>query len=316
MLEMMALIRCFDEQAGELWVAGEIRGSVHQYIGQEAIAVGVCASLGRKDYITSYHRGHGHCLAKGADADAMMQELLGRQGGICGGKGGSMHIADFGLGILGANGVVGDGVTLALGAAHSVRLRQEARIVATFFGDGAINRGPVLEALNWAAVYRLPILFVCEDNQYSATTSTRAVTAPAGIGARVAGFGIPYEAVDGNDLLAVKEVAERLSSRVRSGDGPSFLHARTYRARGHLAHDKAAYRPAGEAEAAWREEPIARFRARLRDQGVPNSAIEAALERARRRVDIAVATARSASPPKIGAAFTDVQDLGSPDEWL
>src|SRR5688572_28937035 len=190
---IMLLIRTFDEHAGDARRAGKLRGSVHEYIGQEAIATGICASLRPSDYISSYHRGHGHCLAKGADPDAMMKELYGRTGGVCNGKGGSMHVADFSLGILGANGVVADGVTIAVGAAQAIRLKREARIVVAFFGDGAMNRGPMLEALNWARVFDLPVLFVCEDNLYSDRTRTTSVTGGPGALARAAAFGIAGE---------------------------------------------------------------------------------------------------------------------------
>ena len=176
----MLLIRAFDEHAGDARRDGRLRGSVHEYIGEEAIATGVCANLRTSDYISSYHRGHGHCLAKGADPVAMMKELYGKAGGVCGGKGGSMHVADFSIGILGANGVVADGVTIAAGAAHAVKLRHENRIVVAFFGDGAMNRGPMLESLNWARVFDLPLIFVCEDNTYSDRTRTATVTGGPG----------------------------------------------------------------------------------------------------------------------------------------
>src|SRR2546426_3134265 len=167
MYRAMHLIRAFDEAAGQACQDGRIRGPVHRYVGQEAIAVGVCANLRITDYIASHQRGYGHAIAKGADIGRMMKELLGREGGTCGGKGGSMHIADFSVGMLGANGVVADGVTIAVGAAQAVKLLRQDRIVAAFFGDGAVNRGALLEAFNWAVVYELPVLFVCEDNQYT-----------------------------------------------------------------------------------------------------------------------------------------------------
>src|SRR3954466_15707966 len=239
MFVTMLLIRAFDEVAGQARRDGKLRGSVHEYIGEEAIATGVCSNLLTTDYISSYHRGHGHCIAKGADPVAMMQELYGKAGGVCGGKGGSMHVADFALGILGANGVVADGVTIAVGAAQAVKLRGEHRIVVAFFGDGALNRGPMLEALNWARVFDLRVLFVCEDNLYSDRTRTGSVTAGPGPLARAAAFGIPGETVDGNDVIAVSEAAARYVREVREQSRPRFLHATTYRWRGHLALDKA-----------------------------------------------------------------------------
>jgi len=188
MLRDMARIRAFEREAVAAMKSGEAPGVVHPSIGQEGVAVGVCANLKRADRITSTHRGHGHAIAKGADARAMMLELHGRAGGSCGGKGGSMHIADFAVGMLGANGVVGAGIPIACGAAQAIRLRREEAIVACFFGDGAVNRGPFLEGMNWAALYRLPVLFVCEDNGFAAFTRNSAVTAGAGPAARAEAF--------------------------------------------------------------------------------------------------------------------------------
>jgi len=308
----MLLIRAFDEHSGDARRAGKLRGSVHEYIGEEAIATGVCASLRRTDYISSYHRGHGHCLAKGADPDAMMKELYGKAGGVCSGKGGSMHVADFSLGILGANGVVADGVTIAVGAAQAVKLKKEDRIVVAFFGDGAMNRGPMLEALNWAGVFDLPVLFVCEDNLYSDRTRTGSVTAGPGVLARAAGFGIRGETVDGNDLLAVHEAAARLSSEVRSGRGPRFLHATTYRWRGHLALDKGLYRDASELEM-WKErDPLVRTAKWLSSRGIAAAALEEDRKAAAARIAHSVAAAESAPWPPSRVLFTDVQDVGAP----
>jgi acetoin:2,6-dichlorophenolindophenol oxidoreductase subunit alpha len=308
----MLLIRAFDEHAGDARRAGKLRGSVHEYIGEEAIAAGVCASLHRSDYISSYHRGHGHCLAKGADPEAMMKELYGKTGGVCSGKGGSMHVADFSLGILGANGVVADGVTIAVGAAQAVKLKGEDRVVAAFFGDGAMNRGPMLEALNWAGVFKLPVLFVCEDNLYSDRTRTASVTAGPGVLVRAAAFGIPGETVDGNDLIAVDEVAARLVGEVRSGTGPRFLHATTYRWRGHLALDKGLYRDAGELEGWKARDPLVRTAAWLASRGVAAAALEDDRKAAVAGIESAVAAAEAAPWPDPRVLFTDVQDIGAP----
>jgi pyruvate dehydrogenase E1 component alpha subunit len=308
----MSLIRAFDTHAGDARREGKLRGSVHEYIGQEAIATGVCANLRRTDYLSSYHRGHGHCLAKGADPDAMMKELYGRAGGVCGGKGGSMHVADFSLGILGANGVVADGVTIAVGAAQAVKMKREDRIVVAFFGDGAMNRGPMLEALNWAKVFELPVLFVCEDNLYSDRTRTRSVTAGPGALARAAAFGIEGETVDGNDVLAVLEAAARLIERVRAGGGPQFLHATTYRWHGHLALDKGLYREPEEL-AHWKTiDPLVRTAAWLASRGVSQAAIAEENEAAVVRVASAVTAAEAAPWPANETLFHDVQDVGAP----
>jgi len=308
----LLLIRAFDEHAGAARRAGKLRGSVHEYIGQEAIATGVCAHLERTDYISSYHRGHGHCLAKGADPEAMMKELYGRVGGVCGGKGGSMHVADFGLGILGANGVVADGVTIAVGAAQAVKLRREERIVVAFFGDGAMNRGPLLEALNWARVFDLRVLFVCEDNLYADRTRTATVTAGPGALERARGFGILGESVDGNDLIAVHECAARLIERVRGGEGPVFLHATTYRWKGHLALDAGAYRSPSELERWQANDPIVRAAQWLEARGISPAALDADRTAARERVASAVAAAEAAPWPNARALYEDVQDIGAP----
>ena len=210
----MARIRAFENAAEEASRGGvaafgaslseaKIRGPLHLSTGQEAVAAGVCLNLSKNDYITSTHRGHGHTLAKGASMERTMGELFGRATGFNGGKGGSMHIADFSVGMLGANGVVAAGMPIAVGAAHAVKLRREDRVVACFFGDGAINRGPFLEALNWAAIHALPVLFVCEDNRWSATTATDAMTAGEGALARAEAIGVPGEQVDGNDVFEV-----------------------------------------------------------------------------------------------------------------
>ncbi|RZL05902.1 MAG: thiamine pyrophosphate-dependent dehydrogenase E1 component subunit alpha, partial [Rubrivivax sp.] len=250
----MARIRAFELAAevasqGGVQVLGakmddraKVRGPLHLSIGQEAVAVGVCAHLSRTDLLTSTHRGHGHTLAKGGDMRRMMAELFGRADGNNGGKGGSMHIADFSVGMLGANGVVTAGLPIACGAAQALKLQGKPDIVVCFFGDGATNRGPFLEALNWAAVYRLPVLFVCEDNRYSATTATSGLTAGPGVVARGASLGVPGESVDGNDIEAVFEAAGRLVDRVRSGQGPHLLHALTWRVRGHVSVDQQGYR--------------------------------------------------------------------------
>src|SRR5512145_3443465 len=233
-----------------------IRGPLHLSTGQEAVAAGVCINLENDDYVTSTHRGHGHTLAKGASMDAMMAELFGRASGPNRGKGGSMHLADFSVGMLGANGVVADGMPIAVGAAHAIKIREEKRVVACFFGDGAINRGPFLEALNWAAIHALPVLFVCEDNRWSATTQTGMMTAGEGALVRARAIGVPGVRVDGNDVFAVDAEARRLLSDVRNGRGPRFLHAVTYRFKGHVSVDAAAYRDSAEVSNALANDPL------------------------------------------------------------
>ena len=303
----MCRVRAFEEAAEQAARDGLVTGAVHVSIGQEAVAVGVCAHLKPGDKVTSTHRGHGHCLMMGADPLAMMRELLGRAGGVCGGKGGSMHIADFAAGMLGANGVVADGIPIAVGAAHGLKVAGQPGIVACFFGDGAVNRGPFLEGLNWARIFDLPVLFVCEDNGYAATTRTRTMTGGPGIAARAEALGVAARAVDGNDVVAVDDLAGELAAAVRRGGGPRLLVARTYRLRGHTHADAGAYRPAEEVAAAWARDPLALARESLIRAGQEPAELDAA------RAEIAaILEAAKASPhPPPEAAFADVQDLGA-----
>ncbi len=242
----MRRIRAFEEAAEAAQREGLVTGALHLSIGQEAVATGICSNLAKTDYLTSNHRGHGHTLAKGADPVAMMRELFGRTGGTCGGKGGSMHIADFSIGMLGANGIVADGIPIAAGAAHGAKIRGEDSITACFFGDGAVNRGPFLEGLNWARIFDLPVLFVCEDNGFASTTRSRAVTAGSGPAARAEAIGLEAYTIDGNDIAQVDDLAAELVGKIRAGGGPVFVAARTYRLRGHTTADAGAYRPAEE----------------------------------------------------------------------
>jgi acetoin:2,6-dichlorophenolindophenol oxidoreductase subunit alpha len=311
MYRTMHVIRAFELAAAEAWHAGHVRGSVHQYIGQEAIAVGVCANLLASDYVSSNHRNHGHNIAKGTDPRRMIFELLGRAEGTCGGKAGSLHIADFSVRMLGANGVVGDGVSIAVGAAQSSKLLGQNRIAVPFFGDGAINRGPLMEALNWAKIYKLPVLFVCEDNAYAASTLTKEVTA-GDFPARAAAFAISGEHVDGNDLLAVDAAAERLVARIRRGEGPAYLYATTYRHKGHFAHDKALYRDAIAHEASLKADPVPRCAEWLLAQGVASMELDDIAARAKSDIARAVDEALTAPWPDQLEAFTGVQTLGAP----
>jgi pyruvate dehydrogenase E1 component alpha subunit len=312
MLRTMRLIREFEEAAGQGLHAGHVRGSVHQYTGEEAIATGVCFHLARADYVSSYHRGHGHAIAKGVSPARMMRELFGRQGGTSEGKGGSMHIADFSQGMLGANGVVPDGVTIAVGAAHALKMQRRNAIVVAFFGDGAMNRGPLFEAFNWARLFALPVLFVCEDNGYSVTLRTRDVTGGPPAVERVRGFGIPVTSVDGNDVVAVGQAACGLIDQVRSGAGPHFLHATTYRWYGHLAHDRGLYRDPLEVERARQDDCIVNAEHWLAQRGVSADRLEAIRLDCRRAIERAVEEASAAPFPAPASAFTDVQDIGSP----
>jgi len=322
----MARIRAFEEAAEEASLGGvqafgaastgsaKVRGPLHLSIGQEAVAAGVCAHLQREDLLTSTHRGHGHTLAKGADVNKMMAELYGRAGGHNGGKGGSMHIADFSVGMLGANGVVAAGLAIACGAAQALKIQHRPHLVACFFGDGAINRGPFLEALNWAAVYKLPLLFVCEDNRYSATTDTAAMTAGEGAAARARAIGVPSDACDGNDVAAVSTLAQRLIETVRAGSGPQLLHALTWRVKGHVSVDGQAYRAATDIDAARAGDPLQRARQRLIALGARREDVDRIDADARAEIAAAQRFAEESPPPDAKAAFTDVQTVGS-DAW-
>ena len=313
--ETMQRIRAFERAALRAAREGLATGAIHASIGQEAVAAGICGNLGRSDLLLSNHRGHGHTLAKGADPAAMMRELFGRAGGVCGGKGGSMHIADFGVGMLGANGVVGANILIAAGAAHGIRLRRsrggDDRVVVCIFGDGAVNRGPFLEGLNWAAVYRLPVLFVCEDNGFAATTRTEALTAGPGPAARAESLGLAAAAVDGNDIVAVDAIARDFIAAARGGE-PCFLHAKTWRLEGHTAADQGAYREAAEVEARWGQEPVARCEGLLTEAGVDPGRLETARDAAEREMEGVFEEARGADWPPVSTAFDDVLDTAAP----
>lgn len=310
----MLRIRLFEETATRGLHEKLVLGPLHPAIGQEAVAVGVCAQLRTTDILLSNHRGHGHTLAKGARVLPMMLELFGRQGGYCGGKGGSMHIADFSVGMLGANGVVGASIVIAVGAAQAIKLRKSDEVVACFFGDGAVNRGPFLEGLNWARVFDLPLLFVCEDNSYSSTTRTHIMTAGAGSTARAKSLDIPTVDVDGNDVIAVDLAARQWVDEIRGGGGPRYLHARTYRLSGHTAVDLAPYRSQREVDERTLEEPIRRLEARLRACGVQEHELSEVADRLRLEMDGAYARAKAAPFPEIFNACEDVQDIGNPSQ--
>jgi pyruvate dehydrogenase E1 component alpha subunit len=258
---MMCRIRAFETSVAELFAANRLPGHVHLSTGEEAVAVGVCSTLRKNDYITSTHRGHGHVIAKGAELRRMMAELYGKATGYCRGKGGSMHIADFSIGVLGANGVVAGGFPIAVGAGLSCKLRKTDQVVACFFGDGASNRGPFHEALNMASIWKLPVLFVCENNQFASTTPFSYSTSVKSIAVRAEGYGIPGKSVDGNRILDVREAALEAVDRARQGKGPTLLEAMTYRIRGHFEGDPQRYRTKEEVEEqAANRDPIRQFR--------------------------------------------------------
>ena len=281
MYEQMLTIRRFEEKAVVLFERGLIRGNVHPCIGQEAVSVGVCANLRRDDFMTSTHRGHGNCLAKGADPRLMMAELLGRATGYCKGKGGSMHIADFAGGNLGANGIVGGGFPIATGAGIGIQNRGTDQVAVCFFGDGAANQGTFHESLNLAALWRLPVLYVCENNQYALSTPLRESVGLPELSERGRAYGIPGVRVDGNDVLEVYVKVGEAVRRARAGEGPTLLDCLTYRFFGHFTGDRGhgiTYRSKEEMEE-WRARcPIARLRKRLLADGALTEEAATAME--------------------------------------
>src|SRR3989449_6163336 len=262
----MVKIRRFDEKTVELFHAGLVKGTAHSYVGEEAVAAGACATLREGDYIVGTHRGHGHCIAKGARVDRMMAELMGRQDGYCRGLGGSMHIAALDLNILGCNGIVAAGLPIGTGAALAAKLRKTDNVVVAFFGDGGANQGVVHEALNLAAVWKLPAIYLCENNQYALSTATGRTTAGASIAARAAAYGIPGVRVDGNDVLAVYETVRTAVARARQGEGPTLVEAVTYRWGGHSMRANLPEYRTKEEEREWMErDPVARLGSHLVD---------------------------------------------------
>ncbi len=269
MYTKMLTIRRFEERIAAEYAVGAIPGFIHSYIGQEAVAVGVCTNLRTDDRIVSNHRGHGHCIAKGADLKRMMAEIHGRRTGYCKGKGGSMHIADFSVGMLGANGIVCAGLPIAVGAALAAQLEGGDRVAVVFFGDGASNEGEFHECLNLAAIWKLPILFICENNLYGANTPIGPVLASSTIAERAKAYRIPSAIVDGNDVFEVYKAARKAVSRARSGSGPSFIECKTYRWHHHF---EGGYfpdlRPVDEIEA-WKEKcPLKRLERKLEDESI------------------------------------------------
>jgi pyruvate dehydrogenase E1 component alpha subunit len=305
----MVLIRAFDQAARELFMQNLMRGTTHTYIGQEAVAVGACAALGQEDYITSTHRGHGHCLAKGGDPRRMMAELLGRATGYCKGKGGSMHIADFDLGILGANGIVGGGIGLATGAAYSAAVRGSGQVVVCFFGDGASNQGILVEAGNMASLWRLPIIYLCEANQYAEFGPVAPFIAVPQLELKAQALGMPGVTVDGNDVLAVRDATGQAVARARAGAGPTFLVAQTYRVEGHTVGDPLSYRPPGETEQ-WKlpeRDPIDRYEHRLLAEfGFAREQLQALRRQAEADIADAIAYAKASPEPELAALWEDV----------
>jgi pyruvate dehydrogenase E1 component alpha subunit len=307
MYERMMEIRAFEDAAGKNFADGLVPGFVHLYAGEEAVGVGVCAHLTDRDYITSTHRGHGHCIAKGVDIPAMCAELMGKATGICKGKGGSMHIADVDKGMLGANGIVGGGLPLAAGAALTAKTLGTGGVAVCFFGDGASNQGTFHEALNLAAIWKLPVVFVCENNGYAESTPVSYHCAASDIANRASAYEIPGIVVDGLDLFAVYEAAGEAIARARRGEGPTLVEAKTYRYYGHFQGDTITYRTEDEVDRYRLRDPILGVRRYAIDHGIATTEeLDAIDERVRTELEQAWDAAKAAPWPEPAEALEDV----------
>jgi len=306
--QTMVTIRQFETMAGEMFAEGKIPGFIHLSIGQEGSSVGVCSVLRPDDYLTTTHRGHGHMIAKGADLNKMVAELFGKKTGYCKGKGGSMHIADFSIGFLGANGVVAGGLPIITGAGLSIKMRKTDQVAICFFGDGASNRGPVHEAMNMASIWKLPIIFCVENNQFASTTRTSYACSVEEISTRAAGYNMPGVSVDANDILAVRKAATKAVARARKGEGPTLLENKTYRIKGHFEGDPQKYRNKDEI-ASWQDklDPINRFAKELTKKTVLNKKkIQQIWDEVAAKLQAAVAFAEKSPFPEPEDALDDL----------
>ena len=299
-LRTMLRIRYFEEEILKLQMNGELLGMAHPYIGEEAVAVGACSALTETDYIVSTHRGHGHCIGKGADIKKMMAELLTKETGYCRGRGGSMHIADVSIGHLGANGIVGAGLPIAVGAGLSIKYRDTDQVVICFFGDGAANQGTFHESLNMASIFKAPVVFVCENNLYAVSCRVTYSCAVPNIADRASAYNMPGVIVDGMDVLAVEDAVSQAVKRARKGEGPSLIECKTYRFLGHSITDNRPYRTRQE-ENEWKtKDPITSFRKKLVAEGIVSAkGIEKMEETVRLEIEEAVEFARQSPEPSV-----------------
>jgi pyruvate dehydrogenase E1 component alpha subunit len=310
--EQMAVIRGTEKAAQDLFLSGLVKGTTHLAAGHEAVAVGASAALRPDDYVFATYRGHHHAIARGASPEACLAELMSRATGLCKAKGGSMHLTKADAGMLGSYAIVGAHLPMAVGAAWSAVLRGSGQVAVAFFGDGATNIGAFHEALNLAATWQLPALFICENNLYMEYTPIGAVTAvPHPAADRAAAYGLPAVVVDGNDVLAVREIVREVAERARAGEGPALIEALTYRHYGHSRTDPAKYRPADEVAAWMARDPLVVARDKLLAHGVPADDVDAAAARARDTVALAVEAAKAGPPADPAEAFTDVWADGS-----
>jgi len=307
MYRTMKRIREFETKAAELFAEGRIPGFVHLYIGEEAVATGVCANLKDSDYITSTHRGHGHIIAKGGDLKYMFAELFGRETGYCKGKGGSMHIADADRGILGANGIVGAGHNIAVGAGLSAKYRDTDQVCVCFFGDGSTNQGTFHEALNMASIWKLPVIFVCENNLYGISMHQSRHQAIQDVADRAVAYNMPGVVVDGNDVLAVYEAAKEAVDRARNGQGPTLIECKTYRHRGHFEGDPTVYRDEEEVKEWLQKDPIPRLVEFMLDNNVvTEEEIKKIDEEIAAEIEEAIKFAEESPFPPVEAAVEDI----------
>jgi len=307
MYRKIRLIRRFEETGMEMYRRGFIRGYFHSYIGEEAVAVGACSALRSDDYIVSTHRGHGHCIAKGADVKRMMAELFGKAAGYSRGRGGSMHISDRVTGNIGANGIVGGGIPLAVGVGMGIRQEKSDRVVVCFFGDGASNNGVFGESLNLAAIYRLPVIFMLENNCYAATTPVQETAVCADLSERGCGYGVARKSIFGNDPVEVYRTVQEGVVKARAGEGPSLIETKTYRHYGHHVRDKGTYMPPEELEFWKSRDPLLIVSRFLRDAGVDDRILQEKDREIEREIESAVAFAENSPEPSVGEFLEEIR---------
>ncbi|MDT8897948.1 thiamine pyrophosphate-dependent dehydrogenase E1 component subunit alpha [Thermanaerothrix sp. 4228-RoL] len=303
MLATMCLIRAFEEKAEDLFARGLVHGTMHLSIGQEAVAVGATRAMQKGDYLLNHHRGHGHCLAWGSDVNLMMAEFLGKETGYCRGRGGSMHIANVEANNLGANGIVGGGLPISVGVGLSIKMRRTSQVCLTIFGDGAANEGAFHEALNMASIWDLPVVYLCENNQYAMSMAVTKAFNIERISQRACAYGIPGVTVDGNDVLAVYAAIRQAAERARAGQGPTLVEAVTYRWRGHSKSDRQAYRTREEVKLWQQRDPIRRFANLL---GLSEEELNRYIEEAKARIEAAVAFAQASPEPDVSTILEGV----------
>lgn len=306
MYENMLRIRKFEVKLTDCFTKGMLAGNIHTSIGQEASAVGACKALEKRDFITTTHRGHGHCIVKGAKTDIMMAELFGKVTGYCRGKGGSMHVADVSLGILGANGIVGAGIPIATGSGLTSKIRNTDEVTMAFFGDAASNHGTFHEAINMAAAWKLPVVYLCENNQYGVSVNINTVTNTDSIAVRAKAYNIPGVTVDGNDPLAVYEAVKEAVQYAREGNGPSIVECMTFRMRGHYEGDPASYRSKEVTEEWRKKDPIDAFRAYLLNESIDEKELIGLEEAMDKEIEAAYEFAMSSSYPDPSEVTSDV----------